>query len=147
MVLVEFRILDGNDGVDQIGSQLLVRDRLAVLDVDLAKDLPIAIENHTGRFHLFELAQVEGARLRLQNEENAESEECYEQRYHRQNGDGNIKPWPQIPWPPKAIARRRSEVCAGRSQTTSETVAQSRGQTPNAQRPTSNAQLVLRSRS
>ena len=59
VVLIKFCVLDGNDGVDQIGSQLLVRDRLAVLDVDLAKDLAVAIENHTGRFHLIELVHVE----------------------------------------------------------------------------------------
>ncbi len=65
MVLVKFCVLDRNDGVNQVGSQLLVRDRLAILDVDLAKDLPVAIENHAGRFHLLELGQVERVGLRL----------------------------------------------------------------------------------
>ena len=65
VVFVKFCVLDGNDGVDQIGSQLLIRDRLAVLDVDLAKDLPVAIENHTGRFHLIELVHVERVGLRF----------------------------------------------------------------------------------
>jgi hypothetical protein len=65
VVFVKFCILDCNDRVDQIGSQLLVRNRLAVLDVDLAKDLPVAIENDTGRLHLLELVQVERVGLRF----------------------------------------------------------------------------------
>ena len=137
VVLIKFCVLDGNDGVDQIGSQLLVRDCLAVFDVDLAKDLPVAIENHTGRFHLIELVHVERVSLRLQVEDDAGKENCYKKRHHRQNRDGNIKPRPEIPWPPKAIARRRSEVCAGRSQAGKRLCTEGRRQTPNAQRSVS----------
>ncbi len=137
VVFVEFCVLDGNDGVDQIGSQLLVRDRLAVLDVDLAKDLPVAIENHTGRFHLIELVQLKRVGLRFQIEDDAGKENCYKKSHHCQNRDGNIKPRPEIPWPPKAIARRRSEVCAGRSQAGKRLCTEGRRQTPNAQRSVS----------
>ena len=65
VVLVEFCVLDGNHSVYEIGRQLLVRDCLAVLDVDLAKYLPVSIENHAGRFHLLELVQVEHVGLRF----------------------------------------------------------------------------------
>ena len=65
VVFVKLCVLDGNDGVDQIGSQLLIGNRLTVLDVDLAKDFSVAIENHTGRLHLLEFAQVERVGLRL----------------------------------------------------------------------------------
>ena len=38
-VLIKFVVLDRDDGVDQIARQLVVGNGLAILDIDLAKDL------------------------------------------------------------------------------------------------------------
>ena len=65
-VLIEFRIFHRHDGVNQIARELVVRDGLAVFDVDLAEDFFVAIENHAGRFHLLELAEIVGLRLATQ---------------------------------------------------------------------------------
>jgi hypothetical protein len=48
VMFVEFCVLDGNHCVDEVGRQLLVRDCLAVFDINLAEDLAVAIENHAG---------------------------------------------------------------------------------------------------
>ena len=47
MMLIKFCVFDSDTGVDEILRQLIVGHSLAVLDVDLAKDFSIAIENHT----------------------------------------------------------------------------------------------------
>ena len=78
VMLVKLRVFNCDHGVDQIRSQLLVRHCLAVLDVDLPKDLPVTVENHTGRFHLLEVAQVERVGLRLEIDDDAGKENCYE---------------------------------------------------------------------
>ena len=62
-MLIKFRVLDGDDRVDEIARKLIVWNGLAVLDVDLSEDLIISIKNHTRRFHLFELVQIETPRL------------------------------------------------------------------------------------
>ena len=108
VVLIKFCVLYRDDSVDEIGRQLLVRYCLAVLDVDLAEDLPVPIQNYTGRFHLLELAQVERVGLRFEIEDQAGKKTVMNSAKHRQNCDGNIKPRSEIPWPPKAVARRRS---------------------------------------
>ncbi len=46
VVLIKLCVLDGHNGLDEIGRQLAVRHRLAVLNIDLAEDLAVAIENH-----------------------------------------------------------------------------------------------------
>src|SRR5439155_19799372 len=66
VMLVDTCVLDRNDGVDQIARELLVRNGLTVLDVDLAEDLVVSIQNHAGRFHLFEPVQTEAGGLVLQ---------------------------------------------------------------------------------
>ena len=53
-MLIKFRVLYGDDRVDEIGRQLLVRHRLSVFYVDLAEDFAVPIQNDAGRFHLFE---------------------------------------------------------------------------------------------
>ncbi len=55
VMLIKFRVFDRNDCVDEIRRQLLVRNRLAVLHVNLAKDLAVPIQNDASGFHLFEL--------------------------------------------------------------------------------------------
>ena len=114
MVLVEFSVLDGNNGVDEIWRQLLVGHCLAILDVDLTEDFSVAIQDHTGRFHLLELVQVERVRLRFQIEEDAGDKNCQEQRQHAENGERNIKPGSEIPWWSKPVSRRRSKICRAR---------------------------------
>ncbi len=63
VVLIELVVLGGDNGVDEVGRELVVGDSLAILDVDLAKDLVVAIENDAGRFHPLEMAQIEGGSL------------------------------------------------------------------------------------
>jgi hypothetical protein len=58
-VLVELVVFHGDDGVHEIARQLVVRDRLPVLDVDLAEDFVVAIQDDAGGFHLFELREIE----------------------------------------------------------------------------------------
>ena len=43
----------------RLRGKLVVRNGLAILDIDLAKDLVVAIDDDAGRFHLLELAQIE----------------------------------------------------------------------------------------
>ena len=58
-VLVEFVIFHRDHSVHEIAWQLIVRNRLPVFDIDLAKNPVIAINNDAGRFHLFELREIE----------------------------------------------------------------------------------------
>ena len=55
-VPVKFRVLRRHHRVHKIARQLVVRNGLAVLDVDLAEYFVVPIENDTGRFHLLESA-------------------------------------------------------------------------------------------
>src|SRR5215472_13499886 len=112
VVLVKFCVFDGNHSVDEIWRQLFVRHCLAVLDIDLAEDFAVAIQNYTGRFHLIQLAQIERGGLRFEIEEDAGNEDRYKDRQHRPDRNRNIKPRSEIPWPTKAISRRWSKVCA-----------------------------------
>ena len=55
VMLVKLVVL-GRDGcVDQVGRELLVGNGLAILDVDLAKDLVVPVKDHARRFHLLEV--------------------------------------------------------------------------------------------
>ena len=45
-VLIKLIILDGDDRVDQVARQLFVGHSLAILDVDLAEDLVVAVEDY-----------------------------------------------------------------------------------------------------
>ena len=56
---VKFCVLDGDDRVDEIARQLIVRHCLPVLDVDLAEYPALSIENHARGFHLFKLVEIE----------------------------------------------------------------------------------------
>src|SRR5580700_8562347 len=62
VMLIKFTVLNRDHGVDQIARELIVWNRFAVLDVNLAKDFIVPIENYAGRFHLFELVQIETRR-------------------------------------------------------------------------------------
>ena len=46
VMLIKFCVFNCDDRVNEIGRQLVIRHRLAVLNVDLAEDLAVAIENH-----------------------------------------------------------------------------------------------------
>ncbi len=63
VVLIKFVVLHRDDGVDEIGRELVVGNGLAILDVDLAKDLVVPIDDHAGRFHLLEMREIERGRL------------------------------------------------------------------------------------
>ena len=52
-------------GVDEVRRQLVVGNGLAILDVDLAKDLVVPIDDHAGRFHLLEVSEIERGGLML----------------------------------------------------------------------------------
>ena len=62
-MLIKFVVFHRDNGVYQIARQLIVGNGLAVLDVDLAEDFSVPIEDHAGRFHLFELAQIVSGRF------------------------------------------------------------------------------------
>ena len=66
VMLIKFCVFHRNDRIDQIRRQLIVGNGFAVLDVDLAEDFVVSIQDHTRRFHLLELAQIERGRLVLQ---------------------------------------------------------------------------------
>ena len=65
-VLIEFVVFHRDHSVHEIARQLIVGNGLAVLDVDLAENFSVPVEDHAGRFHLFELAQIVGRGFRLQ---------------------------------------------------------------------------------
>jgi hypothetical protein len=47
-MLIKFCVFNSDDRVNEIGRQPVVRHCLPVLDIDLAEDLAVAIEDHTG---------------------------------------------------------------------------------------------------
>ena len=57
-VLVKLVVFHRDNSVYEIAWYLLVRNRLPVLDINLAKNFVITINNDAGRFHLFELRKV-----------------------------------------------------------------------------------------
>ena len=63
VVLVKFVVLRRDDGVDEILRELGVGNGLAILDVNLAEDFVVPIDDHAGRFHLLEMGKVEGRGL------------------------------------------------------------------------------------
>src|SRR5207237_9450402 len=63
-----------------------------------------------------ELVQVERIRLRSEIGSQTGNVNDYDNDKHRNDGDGNVKPRPQIPWWPKAIARWRPQICGIRFQ-------------------------------
>ena len=74
-VLIEFRVLHRDDGIDEIARQLVVRNGLPILDVDLPENLVVAIDDDAGRFHLFELTRsnVSASSLRVGGEDEAKN--------------------------------------------------------------------------
>ncbi len=109
-VPVKFRVLHGDDGIDQVARQLVVRHSLPVFDVDLPKDLAVSIEDHTGRFHLFELAQVEGRGPAFDLGDKDQSVDSESADQHDPNGDRDIKLRRDVPRAPETVARRRSQI-------------------------------------
>ena len=65
-VLIELRVLHRDDGVDQVPRKLVVGNGLAILDIDLAEDLVVPIEDHAGGFHLLELDEIKRRGLATQ---------------------------------------------------------------------------------
>ena len=65
-VLIKFVVFHRDNSVHQIARQLIVGNGFAVLDVDLAENFSVSIEDHAGRFHLFELAQIVSGGFRFQ---------------------------------------------------------------------------------
>ena len=108
---IKFCILNRHNCVDEVAGELLVRHCFAILHVDLAEDLAVAIENHTRRFHLFEFVQIE--RRCLAVEIRGENGNVNRNGNAERDNDAkrNIELRPGIPGRPKAIAWRRFEVC------------------------------------
>src|SRR5205823_12249060 len=92
--------------------QLVVGNGLAVLDVDLSKDLVVAIENDAGRFHLLQLVQVEGSGLVSQLGQTHRNINCQPPNQKRRDDNRHIKFWPRIPGRAKPIAGRRDKITA-----------------------------------
>ena len=65
-VLIEFVVFHRDDGIDQIARDLVVGNRLSILDIDLAEDFVVPIEDDAGRFHLFELREIESRGLSVE---------------------------------------------------------------------------------
>ena len=65
-MLIKLCVFHRDHRVDEIARQLLIWNGFAILDVNLAEDFVVSIQNHAGRFHLFELGQIERGRLVLQ---------------------------------------------------------------------------------
>ena len=109
-MLIKLCVLDGYDGVDQIARQLFVRNGLAVLDVDLAKDLIVSIDNYTGGFHLLQFAEIErgcfSSEISTDNGKiNHQSGNEYSNNRYR-----NVEPRAAIPRAPQTITWRRDEM-------------------------------------
>ena len=116
MMLIKFCVFDSDKGVDEILRQLIVGHSLAVLDVDLAKDFSIAIENHTSRFHLLEFVQVKIGCLSFEIRDHNENVSGKGNAEGHDQREGNIKFRPRMPGATKTVARRRPQICRGRSQ-------------------------------
>ena len=110
VVLIKFRVFDRDDRIDQIARQLVVRHSLPVFDIDLPKDLAVSIENHTGRFHLFEFAQVETCGPAFNLGDKDQSVDCESADQHDPNGDRDVDLRRNVPRVPETVARRRSQI-------------------------------------
>ena len=97
----------------------------------------VDLQAQANSFDLTKLEQMESASVILDR-----NGKIFGQIYV-ENRDGDIKPWPEIPRPPKAIARRRFEVCFGRFQAGKRLANEGRRQTPNAQRSVSKRERKL----
>ena len=96
-VLIKFVVFHRDNSVHQIARQLIVGNGLAVLDVDLAEDFSVPIEDHAGRFHLFELAQIVGRGFRLQLRRDDSEIDRDENYCEQHNQRGQVKLGPRIP--------------------------------------------------
>ena len=91
MVLIKFRVLNGDDCIDEIGRQLLVRHSFPVLHIDLAEDLAVAIQYHAGRFHLLELVQIECFGLRFEVSDEGRNVNSHENGHDGNQRDRNVE--------------------------------------------------------
>ena len=97
-MLVELCVLDCDDGVDQIPRDLVVRNCLAILHVDLAEDFIISIEDDAGRFHLLEMGEIEQPGLGPQTGREKRPIDDQRKCQDDEGDDRNIEKWPFIPW-------------------------------------------------
>src|SRR2546430_2471091 len=110
VMAIKFCVFNGDDGVNQIRRQLVVGDRLAVLDINLAEDLALTIENYAGRFHLLELAQIEhgGARFELCRDDREINRRGGNN--DQRDGDGNVKLRLGVPRTPRPRIVPRTQI-------------------------------------
>src|SRR5215467_12301241 len=96
-MLIKLVVLGCDDGVNEVLRKLRVGDGFAVLDVDLAKNLVVPIDNYARRLHLLEVREVELCRLVAKaNSSGNEGQEGGRADGDDQN-DGQVKPGARIP--------------------------------------------------
>ena len=107
---IELGVFNRDHGIDEVARQLVVRNGLAVLDVNLAKDLLISIQNHAGRFHLLKLFEIEGGSLSF--EIAGQHRDVNQQSTEDEHGeaDRDIKVGLTVPRRPETIARRWHQI-------------------------------------
>src|SRR2546430_3497163 len=69
-MLIKLRVLHCDYGRDQIRGKLRVRNRIAILDVNLSENLAVSIQNHASGFHLLESGRSEEHTSELQSQSN-----------------------------------------------------------------------------
>ncbi len=104
MMLVKLVVLYRDDRVHEVGGQLIVGDGLPILDVDLAEDFVVPIDNHAGRFHLLEMREIEAGGLLFERGRDREE--------GQQGGDHDDDPDDQ--WEEKPRTRVPGTVDAGK---------------------------------
>ena len=104
-VLVKFVVFHRDNSVHQIARQLIVGNGLAVLDVDLAENFSVPVQNHAGRFHLFELAQIVGRGFCLQLRRDDSEIDRDENYCEQHNQRGQVKLRPRVPRSPVAVRK------------------------------------------
>src|SRR6266851_1509825 len=113
VMLIKFTVLNPDHGVDQIARQLIVWNRFAVLDVNLAEDFIVPIENYAGRFHLFELAQIESRRAVSQIRSQNKKINRHPTKEHGEYAGRHVNDRTRIPRRTKPITGRRHEMGMG----------------------------------
>ena len=110
VVLIKFVILHRDDGVDEIGRELVVGNGFAILDVDLAKDLVVPIDDHAGGFHLLEMREIERGGLLPEADGGGNQGQQTGDENDDDEGEREVEPRAGIPCAVVAGELRRREI-------------------------------------
>ena len=116
-MLIKLGVLNGDNGIDQVARQLIVRNCLTILDVDLSEDFAVSVENHAGGFHLLELRQIVSRSLVSQPRGQGGKKSRHCNQGDHDYDCGQIKSGLRVPGPAVTVRRRRHQKRDGHAGT------------------------------